>query len=139
AICQWPANMDLWERWEAIYSDVHNRRALVEARAFYDARRSAMDAGASLLWPAVEDLYTLMQMRAESGRTAFEREKQGSPVDPDVCEWPEAYFDDAIWFDKWPDGLLLRVMALDPSKGNDARRGDYSAYVMVGLDGRDIL
>ena len=30
----------------------------------------------------VEDLYTLMQMRVESGRTAFEREKQGSPVDP---------------------------------------------------------
>ncbi len=69
---------------------------------FYLRNRELMDAGAELLWPEEEDLYTLMCMRAESGSTAFEREKQSTPVNPDLCEWPEAYFGDSIWFDEWP-------------------------------------
>jgi len=93
-----------------------------------------MDQGAIVLWPDEEDLYTLMCMRIEGGRTAFEREKQNAPVNPELCEWPEAYFDDAIWFDRWPDALVVRTMALDPSKGVDARHGDFSALVMLGVD-----
>jgi hypothetical protein len=92
-----------------------------------------MDAGAVLLWPEAEDLYTLMCMRVESGRTAFEREKQGSPINPESCEFPESYFRPHIWFDAWPTELQLKTIALDPSKGSDARRGDYSALVL-GLD-----
>jgi predicted phage terminase large subunit-like protein len=98
-----------------------------------------MDAGAVVIWPEVEDLYTLMRMRVEIGRTAFEREKQGSPVDPDLCEWPEDYFAEHIWFDRWPDELTVRTIALDPSKGQDARRGDYSAFVMLGIDRRGVI
>ena len=93
-----------------------------------------MDAGAVVLWPEEEDLYTLMCMRAESGRAAFEREKQNSPINPDHCEWPESYFDETIWFDAWPDHLRVKTLALDPSKGADSRRGDYSALVALGVD-----
>ena len=50
------------------------------ARHFYERHKEQMDAGASVLWPQVEDLYTLMCLRAESGRPAFEREKQNSPL-----------------------------------------------------------
>ncbi|MGA7700799.1 MAG: phage terminase large subunit, partial [Thermoguttaceae bacterium] len=109
------------------------------ARQFYDERRQAMDSGAILLWPAVEDLYTLMCMRAEGGRTAFEREKQNSPINPDLCEWPESYFDETIWFDAWPANLAVKTMALDPSKGSDSRRGDYSALVVLGVDRQGML
>jgi len=98
-----------------------------------------MDEGAVLLWPEVEDLYTLMCIRAESGRAAFEREKQNSPINPELCEWPEGYFDETIWFDEWPDGLALRTMGLDPSKGRDDRRGDFSALVMLGVDREGVL
>ena len=98
-----------------------------------------MDAGAIVLWPEVEDLYTLMCMRAESGRTAFEREKQNSPINPHDCEWPESYFDETIWFDDWPQRLTLKTLALDPSKGGDARRGDFSALVMLGVDRQGML
>jgi predicted phage terminase large subunit-like protein len=73
-------------------------------------------------------------MRAEGGRTAFEREKQNSPLNPDLCEWPESYFDQGIWFDTWPANLKVKTVALDPSKGNDSQRGDYSAFAMVGVD-----
>jgi len=81
-----------------------------------------------------------MKMRVESGRTAFEREKQNSPVNPEFCEWPETYFDETIWFDEMPnrEATQYRVMALDPSKGGDSARGDYSAFVVVTLDRNNI-
>lgn len=139
AIETWPTNMELWGEWESIYADYENENAKGDARAFYERNRAAMDAGAEVLWPAEEDLYTLMQMRVESGRTAFEREKQGSPVDPELCEFPEDYFGESIWFESWPEGLVVRAMALDPSKGGDARRGDYSAYALVGIDRSGVL
>jgi len=78
-------------------------------------------------------------MRAESGRGAFEREKQNCPIQPELCEWPESCFDETIWFETWPDGLSVKTLALDPSKGSDARRSDYSAYVMLGVDRRGVL
>ena len=75
AIQRWPDNMSLWQEWESRYADLSNIRRKRSAQAFYERHRQAMDAGAVLLWPEVEDLYALMCMRVESGRTAFEREK----------------------------------------------------------------
>jgi predicted phage terminase large subunit-like protein len=92
-----------------------------------------MQAGATLLWPEVEDIHTLMTMRAESGSAVFEREKQCVPMNPEECEWPEAYFSGDIWFSRWPSELRTKVIALDPSKGTDAKHGDYSAYILLGL------
>jgi predicted phage terminase large subunit-like protein len=107
------------------------------ARTFYEAHRAAMDAGAELLWPEVEDLYTLMCQRAASGRAAFDREKQNLPAAADAVEWPSEHFDDA-WFDDWPP-LTVRVLALDPAQGRDSQRGDYSALVLLGIDERGIV
>lgn len=139
AIQAWPTNTELWSEWESIYANPENPHAKRDARKFYDHHQVAMDCGAVVLWPAEEDLYTLMQMRVESGRTAFEREKQGSPVDPELCEWPEAYFESHIWFEAWPENLAIRAIALDPSKGSDSRRGDYSAYAVVGIDRSGVI
>ena len=139
SIERWPDNMTLWNRWEAIYTDTANSRHQQAARAFYEEHTDAMNAGAVVLWPEVEDLYTLMCMRAESGRSAFEREKQNSPINPELCEWPEQYFDEDIWFDTWPRNLVVKTLALDPSKGADARRGDYSALVAAGVDRQGIV
>ena len=131
AIEHWPDNMSLWEQWEKLYADVENANASDHATAFYTANCKTLLQGAETLWPEVEDLLSLMKMRAESGRTAFEREKQNSPVNPEHCEWPERYFDEKIWFDEFPNQYELRTMALDPSKGRDAAHGDYSAYIML--------
>jgi predicted phage terminase large subunit-like protein len=139
AIQRWPDHMSLWQAWEALYTDLANPHRKQAARAFYEQHGQAMDLGAILLWPEEENLYTLMCMRAESGRTAFEREKQNSPINPDLCEWPESYFDESIWFDAWPKQLVVKTMALDPSKGSDARRGDFSALVMLGVDRQGLV
>lgn len=138
SIDQWPARQDLWDEWQRLYTTTEPQ-ASGAARAFYEANRHEMDRGARVLWPEVEDLYALMQMRLESGRTAFEREKQGAPIDPDGCEWPEEYFGAAIWFDEWPREVRIKTLALDPSKGTDARRGDYSAYVLLAIDCEGVL
>jgi predicted phage terminase large subunit-like protein len=139
AIERWPERMDLWAEWEQIYGDVHMADAREVARRFFEERAETMLAGAELLWPEREDLYALMRMRFEEGRAAFEREKQNSPIDPESCEWPEEYFGDYLWFSEWPAELAVRIIALDPSKGADARRGDYSAFVLLGVDDRGVF
>lgn len=160
AIVRYPDRMDLWERWEDLYFGLETpfaegseasadcgtggtaagRRACAEelAQKFYLTHESEMKAGAQVLWPEEEDLLTLMKMRAESGKSAFEREKQNSPLNPDLCEWDEKYFErEGFWFDEFPSDARVRVMALDPSKGKHANRGDFAAYVMLvlGADG----
>ena len=120
AIERWPDRMDLWDEWERLYADLDRGDAPQAAREFYDAHCAAMDSGAVLLWPEEEDLYTLMQMRVEGGRTAFEREKQNVPINPELCEWPESYFGDWLWFDVWPEAVQVKVLALDPSKGKES-------------------
>ncbi len=139
AIERWPTHAELWEAWEAIYSDCDRSDARLAAMEFYTAHRAQMDEGCQLLWPEEEDLYTLMCIRAEGGRGAFEREKQGSPLNPELCEFPEAYFGKHIWFEEWPRKLRIKTLALDPSKGSDARLGDFSAYVMLGVDERGVM
>ncbi len=139
SIVRWPDNMALWQQWEAIYTDLSKPGYKTAARKFYEQHRWQMQSGAIVLWPDEEDLYTLMCMRIEGGRTAFEREKQNSPINPDLCEWPESYFDEALWFEAWPANLAVKTMALDPSKGSDARHGDYSALVMLGVDRQGIV
>jgi len=139
SIERWPDSMQLWAEWERIYADIAQPNRAALARQFYEDRQAAMQGGCKLLWPEEEDLYTLMCMRVESGHGAFEREKQNVPVNPEQCEWPEEYFSDLIWFERWPADLQLRTLALDPSKGVDARHGDYSAYVMLGVDRTGII
>ena len=99
AIEQWPDNMLRWQEWEALYTNLEDPDRETRAPSLLRACLREMDAGAVLLWPEREDLYALMCMRAESGRTSFEREKQCSPLNPEACEWPEAYFESLPWFD----------------------------------------
>jgi predicted phage terminase large subunit-like protein len=138
AIERWPDNMLLWDQWEAIYCNSQRGDARQAARAFYEQHRHEMHAGAVLLWPEEEDLYTLMCMRAEGGRDAFAREKQSEPMNAGQCEWPASYFDEHIWFDQWPD-KLVKTIAIDPSKGSHDRPSDYSALVMLGIGVDDVL
>ncbi len=139
AIRHWPEAVELWQQWETLCTNFDDANRLDTAKEFFRAHQSEMELGATVLWPEEEDLYTLMTMRIEGGKTTFEREKQGQPLNPKMCEWPEEYFGDELWFDTWPRGLKVKTMALDPSKGNDASRGDYSALVMLGIDEQGVL
>lgn len=50
------------------------------------------------------------------------------------AEWPPEYFPESMWFTDWPAELACKTMALDPSKGKDAKHGDYSAIIKLGRD-----
>ena len=133
AIERFPKNMSFWKDWEAIYTDVSNPNRSTDADAFYEANRLAMDEGATVLWEQQEPLYALMKMRVESGYASFAREKQNSPANPDLCEFPESYFDEPIWYQTMPQNITVSALALDPSKGKGSALGDYSAFVFVAL------
>jgi hypothetical protein len=140
SVVRWPERMDLWREWEGLLHDWEDPDREANARAFYDAHPE-MDDGqgggpAEVLWPGRESLYDLMLLRAAVGGAAFNSEKQNDPNDPALCEWPADYFDwPGLWFDRWPERerLTCTVLALDPSKGQDAKLGDFSAYVRLGL------
>jgi hypothetical protein len=135
-----PERMDLWHQWEEIYIDYENADRAAAARAFYEAHQGEMDRGAESLWPERESVYDLMGLRVTIGHAAFESEKQGSPVNPEACEWPAEYFDrPGFWFEQWPQDLVLKALALDPSKGSDAKRGDFAAYVWGGMDRHGVV
>lgn len=138
AIVSWPHDKELWARWAEIYHDrdSYGNDAARVAFEFYQANRARMDEGAQVLWPERESLYELMCERERNGHTSFEREKQSNPITPEVCFFPDEWFDDSIWFSQWPQNARVWCMALDPSIGA-SDTSDFSAIVwgMVDLDG----
>lgn len=136
SVLNWPKRMDLWKQWEEIYCDKSIPRRYAVAQAFYEANKKAMHRGAIVLWPDEESLLDLMKLRLLIGPTSFESEKQNNPRKPDTVEFSEEYFGPWMWVtkDNWrnPWGYDHKVITVDPSKGKDAKKGDYSAIVKVG-------
>lgn len=138
SIESWPVRMDLWDEWERVLRR-NPAAGEINAWEFYQTHKKEMDRGARVLWNENETLYDLMMIRATEGHPAFESEKQNNPVDPARCEWPPDYFKgEDLWFDDWPDDCEAVVSALDPSKGKEAKAGDYQAIVTAGVKGRFI-
>ena len=76
-----------------------------------------------------------MRRRAEIGAAAFDTEYQGIPSVEGLTEFPAEYFDrPEVWFADWPAELVYRVQSLDPSKGADAKSGDYQGHILLGMD-----
>ena len=134
SVLHWPDRTDLWSEWEKILSDPDNENAQQNAMQFYNERFDEMNRGAKVLWPECESLLDLMKMRLESGEKSFLREKQNSPINPDFCEFDETFFRREIWFDERPKSIVVKTLALDPSKGKDSAAGDFSALVLVAAD-----
>lgn len=88
------------------------------------------------LWPEVYTLEKLDAIRATRTNYYWRALYQQAPVTDGGTEWPDRCFGPDIWFDEWPRDWRCRVVALDPSKGTDAKFGDDSAFVMlmVGTD-----
>jgi predicted phage terminase large subunit-like protein len=140
AIEKMPERMDLWSTWERIYTDWEDREHDKQAAEYYRQHSKEMNTGAELLWPEREDLYALMCLRATIGAAAFASEKQGDPFDPAACEWPPEYFSGpGFWFEQWPENLIIKTLALDPSKGKEDDVSDYPALVKLGIDRSQVM
>lgn len=132
AIMRWPDNMRLWEEWETLYtrtgSDDEKDAFEAEAKAFYEANKADMDAGAVVSWPEVRGLYRLMCIRAANHK-AFSQEYQNDAGTDDTAPFKSVQF----WVDRRADWLFFG--SIDPSLGkNGTVRGDPSALLVGGLN-----
>lgn len=139
SIITWPTNTELWQQWEEIYNQPENPNSTTLADQFFGTHKTEMLAGGQVLWPEEESLYQLMKMRVEAGRTAFEREKQSVPIDPERQEFDDSMFGDWIWYDEPRPQTFLSALVLDPSKGRKDRLGDYAAWLYVGITNTGLL
>jgi predicted phage terminase large subunit-like protein len=90
-----------------------------------------------LLWP---ELFSEAIVAGEEskGETFVASQFQQRPPDQVAgLEWPASYFTDEIYAaeHRWPDAFAFGVIAVDPSKGKDGKKGDYSAILFVGYSG----
>ena len=132
SVTQWPDNMALWERWEAIYTsggddDEAREAAEAEALAFYQANKAAMDAGEVVSWPQVRPLYRLMCMRA-TDHDAFNQEQQNEAGNDDTAPFKNIQF----WTERDNDWIFFG--SLDPSLGKQGAARDPSALLIGGLN-----
>lgn len=86
------------------------------------------------LWPERKPLAELENIRKTTNVRWWLAQYQQTPSFSENAEFPETYFENiTIPAENFPTSFDLAVMALDPSKGRDSRKGDYSAIVFVGL------
>lgn len=125
AIIEWPHNMSLWDKWEELLLNGGEEAAL----NFYIERKTEMEAGGIVSWPAAQPLYKLMIKRARDGRPAFDSEQQNDPVSGD-----DAPFANCIQF--WVNRLAeWRFFgACDPSLGKQGASRDPSALLVGGFN-----
>lgn len=122
AIIQFPDRMDLWEEFEEVY---HNDGEEA-ARAFYAGRKSEMDEGAVVNWPALQPLVWLMLQRA-GGHDSFATEYQNQPISEGN---PFA----KLVFWTQPMREWIHFGAIDPSLGGKKKGRDPSAILIGGFD-----
>lgn len=122
AIVQWPDRMDLWDRFEEVYQNEDEPAAL----AFYEANKTAMDAGAVVNWPGVQPLIFLMLERAAS-HDAFQTEYQNKPISEGNPFGKLVYWNVKVQ-------NLIYFGAVDPSLGKAAKGRDPSAILIGGYD-----
>jgi predicted phage terminase large subunit-like protein len=97
------------------------------------------------LWPWKYSEAEYESLRVESGPRAWESLFQCNPTGEGSQEWDTALFEDDVFFlpkGEWPSTVQLQdgtkeefiagVISVDPSKGKDAKKGDYSAVTYLG-------
>ena len=144
AVMRWSDHPELWQTWVQILRSQQEHEGKTgpqAARSYFDAHCKEMLAGTAVLWPEVEDYYTLMLMRESEGPASFDSEKQNEPVNPEDCFFLEE--DLRFWDDRYEDEQSLiaavgknavLVGACDPSLGRQGKHADDSAIITLLRD-----
>lgn len=123
AVVAYPDRMDLWDQWEEVLRNDGRQ----PAEEFYLANRAEMEAGAVVLWSAVQPFKRLMEIRLRIGRKAFNSEYQNTPMAEDQVFGKITY-----WVQQIPNWIFFG--ALDPSLGKNNKARDPSAILIGGFD-----
>lgn len=89
------------------------------------------------LWPERWPVEALLRIKSALADYWWQALYQQNLTQHSSNEWPESYFWGVmVEPEAWPENLVLSATALDPSKGKDAKKGDFQAIVNTGyLDG----
>ena len=147
AVIRWAARKDLWDEWQALYTDWSKKDEdrLEAAQAFLACNREEMLRGTEVLWPEGEPYEVLMRTRVDEGPTSFDSEKQNEPIDPSSCQFPEEWFQWFVeeqdaggeWWLRPEKGAPVKLTdcdvfgAVDPSMGKLDKHRDPSAIVAI--------
>ena len=130
-------NMELWDAWEGIFTDLTNDRRQEDARAFFEANRTEMLEGTAVLWEEKLSYYDLMVIRISEGEASFNSEIQNDPIDPENCAFQEEWFDfwdeDGKAVPDFSDPRFLFIGANDPSLGKN-KKSDTSSIIALAKD-----
>jgi predicted phage terminase large subunit-like protein len=85
------------------------------------------------LWPHRFPLAQLEKTRAEMSPWIWNALYQQKPGRHEGAMFPDHYFGDHIWVDALPATFDVSAIAVDPSIGKEARPGDFSAIVFIGV------
>lgn len=127
-------NVDLWDAWEVIFTDLSNDARQEDAKEFFDQNREDMLEGSAVLWEAKLSYYDLMVIRISEGEASFNSEIQNDPIDPESCTFQEE------WFDYYDDGQLppdfseprfIFIGANDPSLGKNKKSDTSSIFALA--------
>lgn len=153
AIEKWSDNPELWQRWEAIYTNLDNDNRLADSEKFYHENEAKLLKGTQVLWPARDSYLSLQKEIVEFGMRSFRKEKQNDPVLDE-----DAVFTKFHWYKETAEGLLIESTntlvkweelkgtargALDPATGETKPKagslGDYAALGTGYKDSKDRL
>ncbi|MPM23547.1 hypothetical protein SDC9_70021 [bioreactor metagenome] len=134
-VISFATNGELWDAWEAIFTDLTNEGRQEEARQFFDDNREEMLEGTAVLWEEKLSYYDLMVIRISEGEASFNSEIQNDPIDPENCAFQEEWFD--YWDDEgkqqpdFSDPRFIFVGANDPSLGKNKKSDTSSIFALA--------
>lgn len=130
-------NVELWDAWERIFTDLANDARQEDAEEFFKANREEMLEGTAVLWEEKLSYYDLMVIRISEGEASFNSEIQNDPIDPESCtfqeEWFDFYDDDGKTIPDFSDPRFMFFGANDPSLGKN-KKSDTSSIFAIAKD-----
>lgn len=133
AIISDAVNEKLWEKWEAIYTNLFDENHENNAKSFYEEHEADMLLGTQVLWEEKLSYYDLMEIKISEGTASFNSELQNDPIDPENATFNEE------WFDFYEPELIdfsssefVFVGANDPSLGKN-KKSDTSSIINLAV------
>lgn len=134
-VISFATHTELWDAWEAIYTDLSNDDRQEDAKEFFDQNREEMLEGTEVLWEQKLSYYDLMVIRVSEGEASFNSEIQNDPIDPESCtfqeEWFDFYDDDGKIQPDFSDPKFLFIGSNDPSLGKNKKSDTSSIFALA--------
>lgn len=87
------------------------------------------------LCPELHPIERLEEMKSQMSNFQWSALYQQDPTSPEGTHWPPQLFGPEVFIERWPNNMETLVAALDPSTGQDTKRGDYPALSVLGTAG----